>query len=149
MRLAPDGQIAIAYPFSAVPTRNGVRIAGPPGEGVDVFAMCAIDALGISAMLGRDTVIETVDVVSGRPITITTSDGRTSWELATAVAFVGAEECGGPSADCCCDYLNVFADDGAAQAWADAHPNVPGQILSQQEAEELAVRLFGHLLSAS
>ena len=74
------------------------------------------------------------------------TDGHTSWEPATAVVFIGADSGGGPSAECCCDYLNFFADHAAAQAWAGGHPDVPGQILDQAESEELAVRLFGDLL---
>jgi len=42
IRPAPDGQITVAYPFSAAPTRHRVRL----GDRVDVYAMCAIDALG-------------------------------------------------------------------------------------------------------
>jgi Alkylmercury lyase len=40
------GQITAAYPFSALPTRYRVTMSGA----ATVFAMCAIDALGISAM---------------------------------------------------------------------------------------------------
>lgn len=148
IRLAADGQVVVAYPFSASPTRYRVGLGGP-GDRVEVYAMCAIDALGMSSMLGCDSVIESVDVTTGRPITVTTSGGRTSWEPEATVAFVGADECGGASADCCCDYLNLFADRDAAQAWADAHPAIPGQILDQNEAEGLARRLFGHLLATS
>jgi Alkylmercury lyase len=36
------GQVTAAYPFSALPTRHRVRMAGQ----ATVFAMCAIDALG-------------------------------------------------------------------------------------------------------
>jgi hypothetical protein len=145
IRLASDGQIAVAYPFSVVPTRHRVRI----GDSVEVYAMCAIDALGISSMLGQDTVITSVDVTSGQPITVATRDGHTRWEPATAVIFIGADSGGGPSADCCCDYLNFFTDQHAAQAWTRGHPDVPGQILDQAEAEELATRLFGHLLTGT
>ncbi|WP_344749754.1 organomercurial lyase, partial [Kribbella aluminosa] len=74
IRLAPDGQVAVAYPFSATPTRHRVRIVDPGGGGVDVYAMCAIDALGMAPMLGRDTRIESVDVITGQPITVTTTD---------------------------------------------------------------------------
>jgi hypothetical protein len=56
---------------------------------------------------------------------------------------------GRPSADCCCDYLNLFTDRAAAKTWAAAHPRVPGQILTRTEAEDLARRLFGHLLTTS
>lgn len=42
-----DGEIAVAYPFSGRPTAHVVRF--PSGR--EVYAMCAIDALGIAAML--------------------------------------------------------------------------------------------------
>lgn len=145
IRLAKDGQIAVAYPFSTAPTRHRVRI----GEQVDVYAMCAIDALGVAPMLGQDTLIESVDVTTGQPITVTTSGGHASWEPAEAVVFIGADADGGRSADCRCDYLNFFADRDAAEAWTSAHPRVPGQILDQTEAEDLGARLFGHLLTTS
>ena len=143
IRLGADGEIIVAYPFSATPTPHRVRIA----DRTDVYAMCAIDALGISAMLGADTVVESVDGSTGAPVRVVTVAGRTTWDPAGAVVFVGADPCGGPSADCCCDYLNFFADRGAAQAWSAAHPAVPGRILGQAEAETLGIELFGSLLS--
>lgn len=142
IRLAPDGQIAVAYPFSVPPTRHRVRIANR----VDVFAMCAIDALGIAPMLQADTLISSEDASSGEPVTVSTIDGRTEWTPSTAVAVIGADSGGGPSADCCCDYLNFFTDADAANAWLTSHLHIPGQVLTQDEAQRLSVRLFGHLL---
>jgi hypothetical protein len=149
IRLDAAGHIAVAYPFSTKPTRHRVRIGSEGGDGVDVYAMCAIDALGMSAMIGQDTRIESVDVTTGRPVTVTTLGGRSIWDPMEAVVFIGADAGGGPSADCCCDYLNFFADRESAQAWTSAHPHIPGQILSQSEAEDLSIRLFGHLLRTS
>jgi hypothetical protein len=144
IRLARDGRIAVAYPFSAPPTRHLVRL----GNGVEVFAMCAIDALGIAPMLGVETLIESADGTSGAPITVTmTVAGASTWEPSTGAVFVGAAA-SGPSADCCCDYLNFFTDRTAAQAWAENHPHVPGQVLDKLEAEALGARLFGPLLQA-
>ncbi len=142
IRLDLAGRIVVAYPFSATPTRHRVRIDGR----TDVYAMCAIDALGMAAMLGHDTRIDSADPTTGRPITVSTSGGRTHWEPTGAVVFAGIDTCGGVAADCCCDYLNFFTDHAAAQAWADAHPLVPGQILDQHAAQELADRVFGPLL---
>ncbi|WP_238164089.1 alkylmercury lyase family protein [Kribbella pittospori] len=142
IRLSPEGKIAVAYPFSATPTRHRVRIA----DQVDVYAMCAVDALGIAPMLGQDTVIQSADPTDGSGITVVRRTGSTHWDPAGAVVFIGADPGGGPSADCCCDYLNFFATRAAAEAWTAAHPQVPGQIINQREAEDLAVRLFGHLL---
>ena len=50
-----DGQIDIAYPFSAAPTPFRVRLSG----GRERHACCATDALGIAAMIG-----ERVDITS-------------------------------------------------------------------------------------
>ena len=67
IRLGPDGQIAVAYPFSATPTRHRVRL----GDQVEVHAMCALDALGMSALIVQDTRIDSVDIdiTTGQPIT--------------------------------------------------------------------------------
>lgn len=143
IRLGPDGQIAVAYPFSASPTRHRVRL----GDRTEVYAMCAIDALGMAPMLGVDTLIQSVDGASGEPITVTMSGGQTTWTPDSAVAVIGADAGGGPSADCCCDYLNFFTDVESARGWLTAHPEVPGRVLSQAKAEELGDRLFGHLLA--
>lgn len=146
IRLSPDGKVAVAYPFSSTQTRHRVRI-GNPSDRVDVYAMCAIDALGIAPMLATDTRIDSVDTMTGRPITVTTNQGHSHWEPASAVVFVGADAGEGPSADCCCDYLNFFADLQTAQRWTTAHPHTPGQILNQADAKALASRLFDHLLA--
>jgi hypothetical protein len=143
IRLAPDGQIAVAYPFSTTPTRHRVRIGG----GVDAYAMCAIDALGIAAMLRENTHIHSTDPTSGDPIAITTAGGHAGWDPPSAVVFLGGDTGGGPSADCCCDYLNFFTTVATAHAWTRAHPDIPGQILNQADAEALGTRLFGQLLT--
>jgi hypothetical protein len=143
IRLDANGGIAVAYPFSTHPTRHRVRIA----DRVDVYAMCAVDALGISAMLNQDTRIESLDATSGAPIYIVMTADGTTWDPSTAVVFVGAAAGGGPSSDCCCDYLNFFTDHAAAETWATAHPYIPGQILDQTGAVDLGVQLFEPLLA--
>ncbi len=142
IRLTSYGEIAVAYPFSAAPTRHRVRI----GDKVDLYTMCAIDALGIAPMLGQDTVIESVDVTTGRPITVVTRNGCSTWDPAETVVFIKAEAGGGPSADGCCDDVNFFTDRSTANSWMSAQPGAHGRIINQPEAEALAARLFGHLL---
>lgn len=52
IRLDQTGStIAAAYPFSGQPTAHRIAIAGAQ----PVYAMCAVDALGIPFMLDRDT----------------------------------------------------------------------------------------------
>jgi len=142
IRLDAAGRPSVAYPFSARPTRHRVRI----DNGVDVYAMCAIDALGVAPMLDRDTRIESSDLTSGQPVIVTTTAGHSTWDPPGAVVFLGASAGGGPSADNCCGRLNFFTDETTAKTWSDAHPEVPGQILTHEEAEALGARLFGRLL---
>ncbi|MCM2394073.1 organomercurial lyase [Streptomyces albipurpureus] len=142
LTLDEQGRIRAAYPFSAVPTRHRVRIDG----GAEVWSMCAIDALGIPAMLGRDVVISTSDPVTGSPVTVTTRGGKTMWEPREAVVFVGQRPGGGPAAATCCDALNFFTGDASARAWAEEHPEVPGRVVGQDRAGEIARQTFGPLL---
>jgi hypothetical protein len=139
------GQITAAYPFSALPTRHQVQIAG----NATVFAMCAIDALGVSAMTCFPVLIESADPSTGEPITVIVDGTSATWDPVTAVVYVGRTggECAGPSASVCCGYINFFATQAAATAWAASHPQITGGILSQDRALQLGIGIFGQLLS--
>ncbi|MCX4550278.1 organomercurial lyase [Streptomyces sp. NBC_01500] len=140
-----DGQIRAAYPFSAVPTPHRVVVDG----GVRLWSMCAIDALGIPAMLGQDVVITSADPATGETVTVTCEGGRTVWEPSSAVVFVGRRgSLPAPAADVCCDTLNFFAD-RTASAWAGQHPDVNGTVVDQASAERIGRTTFGPLLTDS
>ncbi|MEJ8639062.1 alkylmercury lyase family protein [Streptomyces sp. MS2.AVA.5] len=143
LTLDDDGRIRAAYPFSAVPTGHRLRLAG----GVEAWAMCAIDALGVAAMLQQDVTVTSCDPVDGRPITVTLTDGTARWEPGEAVVFVGQRDQAGPAATVCCDALNFFADPTTAAAWARQHPEVHGRIISQAKALRTAEQTFGPLLA--
>ncbi|AII11156.1 alkylmercury lyase family protein [Rhodococcus opacus] len=145
IRLDATGHVQSAYPFSAFPTRHHVRLA----SGVNVYAMCAIDALGIPAMLDIDVIIDTADSTSAAPITVTVHNGQAVADPATAVVFVGAQSAQGPSADVCCNHLNFFSDRRSAQAWADDNPRVTGGIVDLADATRLGAMIFGPLLIRS
>jgi hypothetical protein len=138
------GSISAAYPFSATPTPHKVQIAG----GASAYAMCAIDALGMAAMLGASVAIRSADPATGEPVTVTVSGRDALWHPATAVVFVGrtASDGAGPSAAVCCECINFFARHSAAAAWATAHPEITGGILSQDRALEVGEQIFGQLL---
>ncbi|MGP4025809.1 alkylmercury lyase family protein [Actinomadura sp. 3N407] len=163
LRLDPDGAISAAYPFSAAPTVHRVHIAGGP----QVYAMCAIDALGIAAMLGTDVTISSAEPGTAHPITVTVPVGTAAdaavWEPATAVVFYGRQgngcetspqttaDAGVPeaAADVCCGLINFFTGHDAAVRWARRHPGIGGRVLGRHEAWETGVRIFGPLLTAA
>ncbi|MGA5148184.1 organomercurial lyase [Streptomyces griseoincarnatus] len=142
LTLNDSGRIEAAYPFSAEPTPHRVSLA----NGVKVWAMCAIDALGVAAMLHQDVAITSCDPLDGRPITVTVTGGTARWDPADAVVFVGQRAQTGPAATVCCGALNFFADPATAQAWAQQHPDVHGRVTSQSEAQRIAGQTFGPLL---
>ncbi|MEU4808097.1 alkylmercury lyase family protein [Nocardia fluminea] len=142
IRLDRTGNIAAAYPFSATPTRHRVGISG----GATVFAMCAVDALGVAAMLGTQVTITSTDPVTADPITITVDGEHITAQPATSVVFVGAQAGEGPSVDLCCGYLNFFTDRASALAWTDTHPGIGGAIVELTDAHHLGTSIFGHLL---
>ncbi|WTU53622.1 alkylmercury lyase family protein [Streptomyces sp. NBC_00057] len=109
--------------------------------------MCAIDALGIPAMLSQDAVISSTDPVTGDPITVTSTDGTMRWEPTSAVVFVGQRPGGGPAASACCDALNFFTNADNARTWTSRHPDVPGRVVNQPEAERIGRQTFGPLLA--
>lgn len=142
LRLDEAGCIMAAYPFSALPTRHRVTPAG----GVPVFAMCAVDALGIPAMLATDAEIVST-TPDGAEVVVTVRGGCPGAEPSTAVVFVGAGCDAGPAAEVCCDHLNFFTSHADAANWAAAHPDVQGSILGVVEAGRLGRAIFGSLLA--
>jgi hypothetical protein len=142
IRLDAAGQLSVAYPFSANPTRHRVRLA----SGVEVWAMCAVDALGMAAMLDTDAVITSSDPANGQPVTVTVQHGRYLWDPVTAVVFLSAAAGDGPSAESCCNDLNFFTTAASTQTWIDAHPQLRGEILEPASAERLGQHIFGSLM---
>jgi Alkylmercury lyase len=139
------GSMAVAYPFSGRPTPYRVELAGGPA----VFAMCAVDALGIPQMLRRDARISSVDPTSGLPITVEVHAGVWRFQPATTVLLSGRAAAGDAcdtAADWCCPYINFHTDREAADAYRRAHPRMTSQLFSQTAAVQAARQAFGGLL---
>ena len=144
LALDQAGRIRAAYPFSAVPTAHQVRIHGGPR----VYAMCAIDALGMAKMLGTDLRIESTDPHTGAPVIVIFSRSTTRWTPDTTVVYSGTRAGAGPAADMCCSYLNFHTDHASATVWAAEHAHVTGRILTQAEAVTAGEATFGTILTA-
>ncbi len=68
------GSLIGLYPVSALPTRHKVRLA----DGRSLFAMCAIDALGISCEFERDVLISSSCSKCDTKIRVNVVDGKIS-----------------------------------------------------------------------
>ncbi|MGW2524971.1 alkylmercury lyase family protein [Streptomyces sp. NPDC001617] len=129
--LDDQGRIRAAYPFSALPTAHRVRLP----DGTQVWSMCAVDGLGIPAMLDTDAVITSSDPVTGDAITVMAADGQLDRAPPTTVVHVGQRSCTGSAADVACGAPNFFANRRTARIWARQHPDYAGKAVDQTRAE--------------
>lgn len=137
------GELRAAYPFAPTPTVIQVTWDGGPA----VYAMCAIDALGMSAMLDRPVTITAAEPDTGDTVTVHVDGDRAHWAPGTAVVLAGGcGDCCGPSADRTCGTINFFTTTEAAHAWAGRHPDVSGVVLDQTTALSNGIAEFGALL---
>jgi hypothetical protein len=144
-----SGEIRAAYPFSPSPTPIQVTWEGGPR----VYAMCAIDALGISAMLDRPVTITASEPDSGRSVTVEVDRNRARWRPRRAVVFSGAvgdaDAACRASVDRSCGHINFFTSARAAREWASRHPEVSGTTLVQAMALRHGIAEFGTLMRAA
>jgi hypothetical protein len=143
-----DGAVVAAYPFTAGPTPHRARVAGAPAP---LGALCAIDALGVGAMLGRDAVVESVCAETGDPVRVATRDaGRALASVAPegAVVWSGLRYAGGCAATSGCAVKLFFASDAALARWrARTGPAEPGFRLTVEAALQVGRALFGPMLA--
>ena len=140
--LGPDGEIAVAYPFSGRPTAHRVRLR----RGHEAYAMCAIDALGIAPMLGEEIEIFSSDPLTGEEIEVALApNGEGRWpQSAVVVSGTTASDAG--SCGSCCPVLNFFASHDNAETWLDARSDVRGVVISLEEAILAGREVFGNVL---
>jgi hypothetical protein len=142
IHLDSKGEVSVAYPFSGRPAAHRVVI-----NGRSVYAMCAIDALGIAPMLGRPVVVTSLDPVTEAEITVWLQpDGTGTWQPTEAVV-VARRACEGAAFQGCCQVLNFFASSESAEGYLREHDEVSGQVISLPEAIEAGRCIFGEVLT--
>ena len=122
------------------------------GEAV-LNAMCAIDALGAGAMLGRDAAITSACRSCGAALRVQTRDrGRSLADHApsSAVVWVGIQYANRCAADSLCRVMAFFCSDAHLDSWRaeqDAEPN--GFRLAMDEGLQMGKAIFMPLLVAA
>ena len=135
------GSIIVAYPFSGRPTAHRVCF-----DGSEVFAMCALDALGIAPMLGEAIEISSSDPLTGEEIHVQLEpDGKGSWQPPEAIVVCGTAG-GGDACSGCCPVVNFFASTTSAQRWLATRPDIRGTAISMDDAIAAGRCVFGDLL---
>lgn len=135
------GAILVAYPFSGRPSAHRVRL-----DGREVYAMCAIDALGIAPMLDEWIEVLSCDPFTGEEIRVQLEpDGQGSWQPRQAVVVCGTAG-GGEACTGCCPVLNFFVGTASAEGWLTARPDVRGTVISMEDAIAAGRTVFGDVL---
>jgi glutaredoxin len=133
-------QVTCLYPFSATPTTHAVLV-----EGERRFAMCAIDALGIPAMLGRELDLEGRYAVCDAAIALRVRPGAIDSAAPPTAMVVARRDEDEPAFAACCPFT-VFVC-GAKHAERFARSVAGAHALSLEEALTHAEGIFGDLLA--
>ncbi|GAC1322784.1 MAG: hypothetical protein NVSMB13_01720 [Mycobacteriales bacterium] len=139
--LDPAGRrVAGGVPFAAEATAHQVRIV----DGPTVWANCAVDALGIAAMIDCDLDIRSTDPHTGETVTADSRAGRWTWSPSDAVVFIGSSG-EGRVTDSCCPVINFFAAADHAGSYQRQHA-LAGVVLALPDAAQAGALIFGNLL---
>jgi hypothetical protein len=138
-RDSETGAIETAYPYSGSPTAQRVQIEG----GLPVYAMCAVDALGIPFMVRRDTTITSSDPTTGDAVHIEVRGREAHADPPNVVVFLGSTGGSGPAAEEACPLINFFRSEESARRFLNDHPDARGSILTLEEALEVGRQVFG------
>jgi hypothetical protein len=137
-----DGRMGVAYPFSGSPTPHVVRF----DDGPATWAMCAVDALGIPLMTGRDAAITSSDAQTGEAIRIRCEGGHWTWNPTGVVMLVAATSGCSTAAEAACRHIHFFVGHEQAQGYLESNAALEGEICDQATSVEVGRIVFGSLL---
>ena len=128
---APTSElIAIAWPLANIPTGIIVTVDG----GKPVFGRCAIDALGVSEMLGRKTtVVEATARDNGTPLRVVVSGQRVVSAEPEGIVVVKGRGC---------DTMSFFSAKEAGEKWQKEHDG-EGTLFTLANAVKNGAEIFG------
>jgi hypothetical protein len=129
LRVPESELIAVAWPLANVPT--GITVTAQGGK--PAFARCAFDALGVSQMLRRQTVVEAAARDNGARLRVVVDGDKVTAADPAGVVVVKGKDC---------DNMSFFSSKQAAEAWRQAHDG-EGELLTLAEAVQRGAKSFG------
>jgi Alkylmercury lyase len=138
-----ETRIVSAYPFSGLPTAHQVLIEGRS----TLYALCAIDALGIPFMLGEGARIRSSCFFCQGPVRVDIQDGLLREAKPWTLVVWSSDRDGCCVAEVRCPRMNFFCDEGHLHAWLATSPDERGSRLNLIEALDVGKTAFGRLLT--
>jgi hypothetical protein len=136
-----------SYPFTGEQTEHRVQLRGRK-----LYAVCAIDALGIAGMFRTDVDIGSSCRACGSGIEVATAQGGKSLSHARPVDAVVWYHLAysGCAAASCCQSIAFFCSKAELQRWLSAQePQPRGYLLTLDEALEVGRALFEPVLAVA
>ncbi|MFQ5981572.1 MAG: alkylmercury lyase family protein [Candidatus Heimdallarchaeota archaeon] len=132
--------IVAAYPFSGPETVHLVTIKSKDSK--PFFAMCAVDALGISFMFNSDVSIESKCFHCGEKIRVDIKNNRITALTPENIVVWGDMEYCDCAATSVCKNINFFSSEKHFADWQKENPRRRGELLQLGEALYLGKLFF-------
>ncbi len=129
--------IECSYPFSSKKTIHQLEI-----DGVRLYSMCAIDALGVPFMLDRDVTIHSRCGYTEEPLIIRIENRKIVSRTHSDIWVWFSSDQRGKSADSCCKVTLFFTSEYNLDRWLEIHPREEGEKLTLPEAFFIGKCLF-------
>ena len=140
-----EQRVQAAYPFSGLPTSHTVYLKAGP----QVYALCAVDALGMPVMLGQAANIVSRCAECHIPVEVGVApSGLGGYSPTESVVWfpLTADVCC-PVAESRCPDINFFCSPDHREAWWHARGQPEGLSMTMPEAFEAGREIFGTLLA--
>ncbi|NIM90637.1 MAG: hypothetical protein GTO17_06775 [Candidatus Aminicenantes bacterium] len=136
--------ILAAYPFSGSETSHQVSLKGKGYK--RVYAMCAIDALGIGFMFDCDVTIDSRCYHCEERIEIEVKDNKIVFLDPSSIVVWCDMEYSSCAATSICGNINFFSSEKHFGEWQEGRPRRKGSLLPIQEAFYLGKLFFKNRL---
>ncbi len=120
LRRTGTQQIMSIYPLSLEATKHQVVLE----DGKRLFAMCAVDAVGLPNMVNKDVKVISECGWCKEKIRLEIKDGEVVAKSRPEVVIWNLERQEGPSAETCCPVINFFCSNQHLREWEERHPDL-------------------------
>ncbi|MGH2532636.1 MAG: organomercurial lyase [Thermomicrobiales bacterium] len=139
LALDASGRVICLYPFSVVPTPHVVVV-----DERRRYAMCALDALGVAAMLGRAITVDGRCAACGVLMRLRVRPGAVVSASPAETVVVARRAFEAPASEVCCPFTVFACGEHHAEEMVARVPE--SEMLSLTESLGLAEAIFGDLL---
>ncbi|KPL04902.1 MAG: hypothetical protein AMJ73_03170 [candidate division Zixibacteria bacterium SM1_73] len=113
-------QVVSIYPFSLTSTKHQIVLE----DGKALFAMCAVDALGMPNMFNKNVEVISQCEWCKQEITIEIKNGEVTTRSHPHIQIWNLERQEGPSAETCCPVISFFCSDEHFREWQDKNSDL-------------------------